>query len=209
MDDITLPYRVFSVDPATTKSGWAMLEVTSLEPLIIRVHKHGQLDGAQLLRQAHQKEQAKIFSKQFCTVDALEAEYIRLIEEWDPHTVVSESAYAHIHISAALALTLAIHALRRATKCVLNKDIITVPPTVSKLAFTGKGSSDKDAMRAAYEVAPYLVRSGEDDEISEHEIDAIAHGCGHIARDITGTVVQISAADKRREKREKQKKNQQ
>lgn len=202
--DIPLPYRILAVDPATTTSGWAMLEVTSLYPLKIKVVKTNQIEGQKLLRE--KKQMSKLFSKQFCVVDALEHEYVKLIEEWNPHEVVSEGAFAHIHISAALALTLAIHALRRACYNTLGKDIIVVPPTITKLAFTGKGNADKDLMRSHFESNGYLQYCGYSlVDISEHEIDAVAHGVGHVFRDILGTVIQISAQEKRQAKREKEK----
>lgn len=201
--DIPLPYRIFAVDPATTTSGWAMLEVLSFTPLIVRVHRRGKMEGQQLLRQ--KKEMSKLFSKQFCVVDALEDEYCSLIEEWNPHQVVSEGAFAHIHVSAALALTLAIHALRRASYKTMMKDIIIIPPTITKLAFTGKGNADKDKMREAYDKSEVLEKDRQNEEISEHEIDAIAHGIGHVSRDVLRTVVQVSAQEKRQAKRDKEK----
>lgn len=201
--DIPLPYRILAVDPATTTSGWAMLEILQLSPLTIRIHKHGQMIGSQLLKE--RKFKKKIFSAQYCTVDVLEDEYVSLITEWNPHIVVSEGAFAHIHVSAALALTLAIHALRRASDRTIGKDIVIIPPTITKLAFTGKGNADKDAMRLAYDNATLFIKSGANEELTEHEIDAIAHGYGYICRDILGTVVQISAAERRQAKREKEK----
>jgi Holliday junction resolvasome RuvABC endonuclease subunit len=201
--DIPLPYRILAVDPATTTSGWAMLEVTSLNPLNIIVHKTNQIEGQKLLRE--KKEMSKLFSKQFCVVDALEHEYIQLINEWNPHEVVSEGAFAHIHISAALALTLAIHALRRACYQTLGKDIIIVPPTITKLAFTGKGNADKDLMRYHFNNNDYLDISTQSEDISEHQIDACGHGVGHVRRDVVGDVIQISALEKRQAKREKEK----
>lgn len=202
--DIPLPYRILAVDPATTTSGWAMLEVTSLHPLKITVVKTNQIEGQKLLRE--KKSMSKLFSKQFCVVDALEHEYIKLIEDFNPHEVVSEGAFAHIHISAALALTLAIHALRRACYNTLGKDIVVIPPTITKLAATGKGNADKDLMRLAYNTSTIFTKFNDSTDISEHEIDAVFHGHGFICRDILGTVVQVSAQEKRQIKREKEKK---
>lgn len=201
--DIPLPYRIFSVDPATTTSGWAMLEVTSLYPLQITIFKTSQIEGQKLLRE--KKEMSKLFSKQFCVVDALEHEYVKLIEEWKPHVVVSEGAFAHVHISAALALTLAIHALRRSCYNTLGIDIVVVPPTITKLAATGKGNADKDLMRLAYDTSTIFNKYNDGEDISEHEIDAIFHAHGYICRDILGTVIQISAQEKRQARREKEK----
>lgn len=199
--DIKLPLRIFAVDPATTKSGWAILELISLNPLKIKVLKHSQIDGQKLL--TRNKDLFKLFQKQFCVLDALEQEYVSLIEEFQPDIVVSESAFGYTHMSAVIALTLAIDTLRRASKRVRGKDIVLVPPTISKKALTGSGGADKDQMKASMNSSEEIYFEEPCESISEHEIDAIAHGVGYIKRDITEEVVQISALEKKRQKREK------
>lgn len=196
-----LPLRVFAVDPATGKSGWSLLVVSSLSPLKIEIVARGVLDGQKLLKE--KKDLALTFGRQFCILDALADEYVRLLGELEPDVVVSESAFGYTHMSALISLTLAIHQLRQASKQVLGKDIVTVPPTITKLAFTGKGNADKDMMRKAFAEAGYLSRDPGNTEITEHEIDAIAHGVGFIRRDLIGDVVQVSAKEKRKKKREK------
>jgi len=199
--DIKLPLRIFSVDPATTKSGWAVIELISLNPLKIKVLKHAQIDGQKLLTK--NKEMSKLFQKQFCVLDSLEQEYVSLIELYQPDVVVSESAFGYTHMSAVIALTLAIDTLRRASKRVRGKDIVLIPPTISKKALTGSGGADKDQMKLALLSSKEIEFSESHENISEHEVDAIAHNVGYIKRDITQEVVQISALDKKRQKREK------
>lgn len=196
-----LPYRILAVDPATTKSGWAILDVISLEPLKIVIVAHAALDGQKLLRT--RKEMSTLFPAQFCVLDALLEEYERLITLYKPDQIVSEGAFGHLHLAALIALTLAINVLRRASKRLLNKNIIEVPPTISKLSFTGKGGADKDHMRLAYQTNVYLDGTVADELISEHEIDAISHGVAHVRRDIVGDVVQLSAKERRDRKRAK------
>lgn len=206
--DIKLPLRIFAVDPATTKSGWALLELVSLDPLKINVLNHGQIDGQKLL--TRNKDLLKVFQKQFCVLELLEEEYTRLLEEFKPDDVVSESAFGYTHMSAFMALSLAIHTLRKATRKVLYKDLHTCPPTISKKALTGSGGADKDQMRKSLLESKDIVFIEPPLVISEHEIDAVAHGVGYICRDITGTIIQVSALDKKRSRREKlkQKNNQ-
>ncbi len=203
IENVILPLRIFSVDPATGKSGWALLELISLAPLTIKVLETGQIDGDKLFRQ--KKEMAKTFQRQFCVLDALYDEYHRLVTLFKPDVVVSESAFGYTHMSALISLTLAIHQLRSVTHSVLGKDLITVPPTISKKSFTGSGAADKDAMRKAYYTVPFLIRPEDHEDPSEHAIDAVSHGCGYIRRDIVGDIIQISAADVKRKKREKAK----
>jgi Holliday junction resolvasome RuvABC endonuclease subunit len=199
--DITLPYRILAIDPASGKSGWTILDLVSLDPFRIIIVKHAQIDGQKLLRT--KKEMSKIFPDYFCILDALEHEYMEIMKEYKPDQVVSESAFAFIHISAFASLKLVINAIRRASWLVLNKDITEVPPTITKMAFTGKGGADKDLMRWAYRTNDYLMNTVPDDQISEHEIDAVGHGVGHIMRDILKTVIQLSGKEKRAAKREK------
>ena len=199
-----LPYRVFAVDPATGKSGWAVLDLLSTNPLKIKIVAHGLLEGDKLLRT--KKEMADIYPRQFCVLDALHDEYVRLIQLYKPDQVASESAFGYVHMSAFMSLTLAINTLRRVSAKILNKDIKEVPPTITKAAFTGRGGADKDLMRLAYQTNTYLegkVTDGND--ISEHEIDAVGHAIGHIKRDILQTINQVSAKDKKRQKLEKKK----
>lgn len=199
-----LPYRIFAVDPATGDSGWAVLEVTSLHPLKIDIIDHGHVDGQKLLRT--RKEMVQIFQRQFCILDALEYEYDRLVNLYQPHQIVSEGAFGHVHLSALISLTLAINVLRRVSYRLLKKDIVESPPTITKKAFTGHGGADKEMMRKFYHSNKFLSGTVKDEDISEHEIDAIAHGCGHVRRDLIGDVEQVSAKDKKKAKLEKAKK---
>jgi Holliday junction resolvasome RuvABC endonuclease subunit len=190
----TLPLKIFSIDPATTKSGWAFSILESIDPLVVRVIAHGQIDGQKLLK--YKKDMIPFYPKQFCVLDALEEEYTRLLTLYQPDVAVSECAFMHIHVNAALALTLAIHTFRRCVKNVLGISVIEVPPTISKMSMTGKGNADKDAMRVGYENAPFIIRTGAN-QISEHEVDAISHGCAFVRRDIIKDIIQISAKETR------------
>lgn len=201
MSDI-LPFRIFAVDPATGKSGWALLEVLSLSPLKIKIVDHGTLDGQKLLRL--RKDLSKTFIKQYCVLDALYDEYTKLLEDFKPDHVVSEGAFGYTHLNALISLTLAINTLRRASHTVLHKDLVEIPPTISKKSFTGHGGADKDRMRLAYNTIDLLIRKDSNKEISEHEIDAIAHGCAFVKVHITQEITQISAADKKRDKTARQ-----
>ena len=200
--DITLPYRIFAVDPATGKSGWAVLDLICLDPLKVKIVAHAQIDGDKLLR--NKKEMASIFQRQFCIIDALAEEYERLLDLYKPNQTVCEGAYGHTHMNALISLTLATNELRRASKRILNKDIAIVPPTITKMAFTGRGGADKDYMRLAYQTNPYLEGVVADDLISEHEIDAVGHSVGFIKVYITKEIVQLSGKEKRARKRERQ-----
>jgi len=203
MDAIKLPLRIFAVDPATTVSGWALLELVSLDPVVVHVLKRGELDGSKLFRQ--RKEMATIFDRQFCVLDVLHETYVSLIEEHRPDVVCSEGAFAAKHVSAALAISLAIYQVRRAAQKVLGRDAFLIAPTISKKAWTGSGNADKDAMRLVYQTRSPVIDLHDDPNVSEHEIDAIAHGYAYVCRDILGTVVQISALEVKRAKRERAK----
>lgn len=204
MNEISLPYTIFAVDPATTISGWSVLSLESISPLSIKIIAHGQLDGQKLLR--NKKDMSLYFQRQFCVLDALEEEYTRLINLYKPDVIVSEGSFGQKFMAALIALTLAINVLRRLSYKLLNKDLVEIPPTISKMAFTGSGGADKDKMRVAYHSLPYLIRIASEEDITEHQIDACAHGVGFIKRDITKDIIQLSAKERRHRKLEKQKK---
>jgi Holliday junction resolvasome RuvABC endonuclease subunit len=189
-----LPFTVLAIDPATTVSGWAYLRVDSLHPLKVTVLKHGTIDGTKIVRRL--KDMLKIYQKQFCTLVAIYEEYSELIRELKPNVVCSEGAFACKFMSAFVSLTLAIHQLRRAAWSECKLDVVEVPPTISKKALTGSGAADKDAMRKAYMSVSFLART-DSTEISEHEIDAIAHGVGMIRRDFVGDVIQNAKKPKK------------
>lgn len=197
MPDIKLPLTVLAIDPATTISGWSILSLVSLDPLQIVVRDHGVIDGNKLAKR--NKELSQKFQRQFCVLDALYHEYCDLIVKYSPDEIVSECAFGYKHMSAFMALTLAIHSLRRAARDTIGKDIHEVPPTISKKALADTGGADKPMMREAYFRVPFLIKPDCPD-ISEHEIDSVGHGTGYIRRDIIGDVVQVSAKDKKRKK---------
>jgi Holliday junction resolvasome RuvABC endonuclease subunit len=201
--ELVLPYRIFAVDPATGKSGWAVLDIVSLHPLEINIVKTGQLDGDKLFRL--RKEMALIFGRQFSVLDALFSAYCELITEHNPNCVVSEGAFGYNHMSAYIAISMAIYELRRAAHVTINQDVIQIPPTISKKSATGSGGADKDLMRLAYQTSEFLKGIVADDLISEHEIDAIWHGVGFIMRDVLKRIVHISAKEAKAAKRLKQK----
>lgn len=200
----TLPYRVLAIDPAITKSGWTVLDFLSFFPLKIKIVKTGQIDGQKLLKT--RKEMMGNFQPQFCILDALSEVYESIIREYDPDQIVSEGTYGHLHLSALISLTLVINELRKLSKKIYERDIVSIPPTISKLSFTGSGGADKDVMRLAYQTNKYLEGTVPDDQISEHEIDACSHGVAHVRRDIIRDIIQISAKEKRAAKQARKEK---
>lgn len=197
-----LPLKILAIDPAAAGiSGWAELLLISLSPLTIKICNTGTLSGDQVYKQ--KKDIYPGYSKQYCIVDSLREEYIALIRRIQPHIVVSEGAFAGNNISAVISLTLAVNALRTAAHVTINKDIVIVAPRTTKKAFTGDSMADKDVMRLAFFTNQELIHEKNNLEISEHEIDAVAHGYAFIKRDITHEIVQISSTDIRRLKKER------
>ncbi len=197
-----LPLKILAIDPAAAGiSGWAELLLTSLSPLSITIGNTGTLHGDQVYRQ--KKDAYPGYSRQYCIVDSLREEYIQLINLIQPHVVVSEGAFAGNNISAVISLTLAVNALRTAAHVTMGKDIIIVAPRTTKKAFTGDSMADKDIMRLAFFTHEEFVHTKDNLEISEHEIDAVAHGYAFIKRDITHEITQTSSADIRRMKKER------
>lgn len=202
--DVTLPYRILAIDPAITRSGWAVLDVISLNPLRIIIVATGQIDGQKLLKT--RKDMMTRFQPSYCVLDALIAVYEEIMLHYDPDQIVTEGTYGHLHLAALISLTLVINVIRNLSKKLYDKDIIQIPPTISKVSFTGKGGADKDHMRLAYQTNEWLVGTVADDMISEHEIDAVSHGAAHVRRDLIGDVVQMSGKEKRAAKQARKEK---
>lgn len=188
-------YRILAIDPAAGTSGWCLIEITGYDPITATIVAHGTVSGDKLVRE--DKPLFKAFGRQFSIVDRLELAYASIIAEHQPDIVVSESAFGYTHMSALISLTLVIHSIRRASRALLGRDIVTVPPTISKKSATGSGGADKDAMRLAFDKADFVTR-GPIEDFSEHEIDAFWHGMAHVHRDIIGDIVQVSAKDKKK-----------
>jgi Holliday junction resolvasome RuvABC endonuclease subunit len=202
MTDFT-PITILAIDPAVGFSGWSHLEMTSSHPFHVNILRYGEINGKVLLKQ--RKEMAKIFKDQYCLLDVLEEEYTKLVKELNPSVIVVEGAFAHLHIAAFASIKLLIHTIRRVSEKVLNKDVVEIPPTVSKKAFTGSGAADKDHMRLAYQTNKYLSGVVADDQIGEHSIDSVAHGIGYFKVYVLGSIQIQSSAEKRRLKQEKKK----
>lgn len=202
--DIALPYRILAIDPAITKSGWAILDVVSLYPLRIIIVATGQIDGQKLLKT--RKDMMTRFQSSYCVLDALIDVYEELMVRYDPDRTVTEGTYGHLHLAALISLTLVINVIRNLSKKLYDKDIVQIPPTISKVSFTGKGGADKDHMRLAYQTNVWLEGTVSDDMISEHEIDAVSHGAAHVRRDIIGDIVQMSGKEKRAAKQARKEK---
>lgn len=178
MTSTFIPFTVFAIDPASGQSGWSLLLVESITPLKIKVLKHGVIDGNKLLK--FRKDMKAIYPKNYCILDAIYESYCDLLKEYNPDVLVTEGCFVFKFVNAGFSLTLVINCFRRAAHHTLNKTIHEVAPMESKKAFTGKGNADKDKMREYFYSNAWLDKSECSIDMTEHEIDAIAHGCTYV-----------------------------
>lgn len=179
------PFRVVSFDPGITKMGVAVLDfyLTEKDFTVTEVLRTT-LSGDSLMRT--RKHMYDRFIKQYIKQDAMEEQIASIIDEYRPDAVASEGAFAYKHPAAIISLTLIIGAIRRHTHRVLDQDVHIMSPTFVKMAFSGTGEAGKPEMRATYENHPKITRL--EGKASEHEIDAVAHGCAMVLRDVLKTV---------------------
>ena len=192
------PIRILAIDPATGKSGYAILDVT-FNPLHVKVVTRGTLDGEKLYRT--RKQLAQNFDRSYCILDALEEYYRELMAVYQPDIIVSEGAFGYQHLAALISLTQVILILKRIAHSTIGRAVVIIPPTISKLSFAQEGHAGKPEMREAFLNCPYLDRGENPESASEHEIDAISHGIAYVNRDILHTVVQNQKKKKQKKKK--------
>lgn len=169
--------RILSFDPAAGKMGWAFSEY-NLQSKKLIVRKIGLIKGDQIIK-THRKTMLDEYGKQFTVLHAIREVAETIIRENEPDYVVTEGPFAHRFVQAYASLKLVIDRLRQAAQSTLNQTVYEVQPKEAKLATVGKGTADKDEIRAAIlahkNIKFMLTRKiSPKRDISEHEFDAIS-----------------------------------
>jgi Holliday junction resolvasome RuvABC endonuclease subunit len=104
-----------------------------------------------------------------------------LVKDSAPDAVVSEAPFAHRFPAAFASLTLVVDRIRTASRLITGRDIAVYPPMEVKKAVTGKGSANKDAMKASVLGHKKIVfpQKKSIEDLTEHEYDAIAVAYTH------------------------------
>jgi Holliday junction resolvasome RuvABC endonuclease subunit len=174
-----LPVKILAFDPAAGNTGWAL---TSFAPVTrkLTVISTGIINGDKAMR-ALTKGMLPEFSKQYTVLQAIRITVSNLVKDSAPDAVVSEAPFAHRFPAAFASLTLVVDRIRTASRLITGRDIAVYPPMEVKKAVTGKGSANKDAMKASVLGHKKIVfpQKKSIEDLTEHEYDAIAVAYTH------------------------------
>ncbi len=170
-------YTILSFDPGLSTLGWAS-GTYDMNTRIYTVHRFGNFKATKAANR--EKAQTAVYGHRLIALNLLEDEIRRLIEFFNPEYIASEDIFLHMkHINAFAALTLCLHAMRKAA-FMKNKTIHTMSPCDIKKDNTGMGHADKDAIQNAILKNPHIVIEDNKlcpiDKMCEHEADSIAVG---------------------------------
>jgi Holliday junction resolvasome RuvABC endonuclease subunit len=173
------PVKILAFDPAAGNTGWA-LAIFAPATRKLTVVKTGIINGDKAMR-ALTKDMLPEFSKQYTVLQAIRITVSDLIKELSPDAVVSEAPFAHRFPAAFASLTLVVDRIRTATRLIIGRNISVYPPMEVKKAVSGKGSANKDAMKASVLGHAKIIfpRKTSNTDLSEHEYDAIAVAYTH------------------------------
>ena len=191
-------YRVLSIDPGITNTGWAVTDY-NVKTSVMTTSAYGNFDKAYLVTQRkamQSQDMHKRYVKHYVLLDAYFYVICDLIEKYKPDEIVCEGAFAHKFIQAYMSLTLVIHTIRRAAHACIDKDIHIVAPQEAKLWVTSSGSSTKtETSTAILDYKNLTIKSNKQRTIEKapnHVFDAIAIGVTFIQKSL---VVMLSAED--------------
>ena len=170
-------YRILSFDPGLSTLGWAS-GTYDMGSKIYTVNRFGNFKATKAANK--EKVQSAIYGHRLIALNLLEDEIKRLIDFFRPEYLASEDIFLHMkHINAFAALTLCLHAMRKAA-FMKNKIIYTMSPCDIKKDTTGTGHADKDAIqKAILENEKIIIEENKlspIEKMCEHEADAIAVG---------------------------------
>lgn len=167
--------RVVSFDPGISNMGICVgdfnrsnQEFTVLKTINFEGAKHRNKD----------KKMRRNCPHSFCVLSGIKEWVLTtLLPEWSPDYIACEGAFHNSHFPGAhQALVLVIHVLRECAFEWYEDDITDMAPMTIKKIVTGKGNAPKEMIKTAISQNPSIHLTVSLDALTEHEIDAIAHG---------------------------------
>ena len=167
--------RVLSVDPGITNMGICIGEYN-------RTSKHFTVLKTINLQGAKHRKRDKLMrrncSQSFCVLSGIKDYVLKtLLPEWSPDYIACEGAFHnHNFPGAHQALVLVIHILRECAFEWYQDDITDMAPMTIKKIVTGKGNAPKELIKTSIMSHTDITLPFDINTLTEHEIDAIAHG---------------------------------
>lgn len=184
-------YRVLSIDPGITNTGWAILDYNT-KTSGITTSAYGHFDRAYLVKKRKTMQESdmhKRYAAHYVLLDAYYYVICDLIKRYGPDEIVCEGAFAHKFIQAYMSLILVIHTIRRASHMCIDKDVHIVAPQEAKLWITNSGGATKtETTTAILGYENLTIRSNKQRSIENapnHVFDAIAIGVTFIQKSLT------------------------
>ena len=165
---------ILSFDPGAGATGWAY-SIYDHEKKRMYVNATGLLEGRKLLLDLKGQRgdfYVRKYGIQFCQLEAFHEAFCTLMREYDPDVVLSEAPFAGRFVAAYSSLRLTVDRIKRAAQTVINKTVEELAPTLVKKAVFGKGTADKNDMKAVFRKKDVIFNIKTD--LSEHEIDAVS-----------------------------------
>lgn len=176
--------RCMSFDPGAGAMGVAVIDYDT-DTGKFKVVDTMTVEGKKLLKQY--KELRANFADSFCIQHA----YYHLIVDdlypkYKPDLFVSEGAFHHKFVATLISLTLIIGVIRRASQVCLGIDVGIVAPMETKKLIAQKSMANKDEIKAAILGNTNIIFEHIllPDELTEHEFDAVGHGCAYIMKNL-------------------------
>ena len=171
-------YRILTLDPGLTHTGWALLQA-SLNNDTVVVLKIGEFHPGPTVEKKSYRDEVEKFDKRTISLAYLREQLTKLLLDLRPDEVCAEDIFINPHRPAAYG-ALAMHQCVTKMVCydVVKKHLITIPTKIAKAALTKSGSSDKLTVQQCVASNMDIRFKNEDDlnHMTEHEADSIAVG---------------------------------
>lgn len=165
---------ILSFDPGAGATGWAY-SIYDHDKKRLYVNACGLLEGRRLLLDLKRKTgdlYLKRYGTQFCQLEAFYVAFKGIMEDHDPDVVISEAPFVGRFPKAFTSLSLIMDRIRSAAQKTLDKRVEELAPTLVKKAVFGKGTADKEDMKAVFRKKDVTFNIKKD--LTEHEIDAVS-----------------------------------
>lgn len=187
--------RVLAFDPSTKIAGYSILDY-DINSDMIYLYKTGKITRAELLKDKDLLKDNEHFDKSFTVIEGIGNHVKKLLDEYKPAYVVSESAFAGSFIQALIVISSVITKIRHMCKLYNNRDLYMVAPKQTKSEITGDHNADKVKLRECLvtnrKLKLIIPKSINLDKLTLDETDAIGHGVTFIRQQLPTLILENS-----------------
>ena len=167
-------YRILAIDPSTTTMGVAIgsIDAGSEE---LTLHWNETVTGKSVI--GNYEYLTDLYGSRFARLEGFKDYIIRLLNDWQIHSVVCEGNYLKHHPTAFAALTECVYMIRTAVLSYSTSIPVIIPdPSSVKVAVGVKGNvSGKEPIGEALKALPINFKQPQNINVVDHNaLDAIA-----------------------------------